>query len=131
MATWVWHDDWKIPVIAREVPTRKEVEVGVYKIHAGDNVAPKKMNHNQKSCNRRRGVRKISMCRKGKRTLPQHKQNKEWGTKEHKKPPRQPPHKKQGHPSGQSYTQEGRTRRIRCINNSHSIKSLRMISNSS
>jgi hypothetical protein len=37
-----WKDDWKIPVIAKEVPTGKEVEVGGSKTPVGDSVAPKK-----------------------------------------------------------------------------------------
>jgi hypothetical protein len=34
-------DDWKIPVITKEMPKGKEVEAGSSKTPAGDNIAPK------------------------------------------------------------------------------------------
>jgi hypothetical protein len=59
MAMWDWHDDWKISVITREVPTGKEVEAGVSKTPAGDSVVPKNLKPSQKS-----GATKEGECAK-------------------------------------------------------------------
>jgi hypothetical protein len=41
MSMWDLQDDWKIPVITKEMPTGKEVEEGSSKTHARDNIVPK------------------------------------------------------------------------------------------
>jgi hypothetical protein len=38
-----WNDEWKIPIIHKEVPMGKVVEVGGSKTHARDGVAPKRI----------------------------------------------------------------------------------------
>jgi hypothetical protein len=54
-----WQDDWKIPVITKEIPKGKEVEVGSSKTHVRDNVARKKPTQhgkpNQKPTQQKKG----------------------------------------------------------------------------
>jgi hypothetical protein len=48
-------DDWKIPVIHKEVPTRKEAEAWASKTPAGDNVVPKNMKPIHKPTQQKKG----------------------------------------------------------------------------
>jgi len=64
MAMRDWQDDWKIPVINKEIPKGKEVEVGSSKTHVGDNDAPKKPKKQGKTSQKPVQKKKVSAPKK-------------------------------------------------------------------
>jgi hypothetical protein len=91
----------------------KEVEVGVSKTPVGDSVVPKNLKPIRSRATEEGECAKEGCAGRKKGHCPNTRRTRSGGHK-HKKPPRQPPHRKQGHPSGQLYTQGGRARRPRC-----------------
>jgi hypothetical protein len=62
-----WHNDWKIPIIHKEVLTSKEVEAGVSKKTTGDNATPKNSKPSQKPTHQKKGSAPKKYAQEGKK----------------------------------------------------------------
>jgi hypothetical protein len=127
-----WQDDWKIPVITKDMPKGKEVEAGSSKTPAGDNIAPKNQ-HSRGSpvkiqCNRRREVLQRRMHRSGKKdTAPTQEEQGRGDTMTQETPSTATP-QETGPPKWPIIHTGGSCKKAKAHKKSQSIQSPRMMS---
>jgi hypothetical protein len=105
-----WKDDWKIPVITKEIPKGKEVEAGSSKTPAGDNVCTQEADTAGEAQSEADATEEGECSKEGctdrkEGHCPGAGNTRKGGHIDTRNPFGQPLHKKQGHPNGRLYIQ--------------------------